>query len=517
MNQPHVIVIGAGVGGLATAMRLAAGGARVTVLEALSAPGGKMRTVPSVAGPVDAGPTVLTMRWVFDDLFRACGTRLEDHVTLTPAKTLARHYWSDGTCLDLMADPDASRQNVSDVFGSDSGRDFDRFSRRSRDLFNAFDAPMMRAKAPSSLSLTKTVLSQPSLLAAMAPHQTLAKALRSQFKEPKLRQLFGRYATYVGGSPFAAPALLSLIWHAEASGVWAVSGGMHRLAQAMADIVTSAGGNIIYDTAVTEIKEGSVETATAEHHADAIVFNGDPRALETGRLGASAKAAVPRSAVEPRSLSADVMSFAAVPQGPALSHHTVFFGDDPKDEFGPLAQGRIPDDPTLYICAQDRGGGAMPDGPERFEIIMNAAPCGDHATRHSERTSACRTRILSRLQQMGLTFSPVPQDSALTTPADFHRLFPGSLGSLYGRSPHGMTAGLKRPLARTRIKGLYLAGGGAHPGAGVPMATLSGMHAAEAIATDLCLTSTSRPTATRGGTSTGSATTANAPSLSSPS
>jgi 1-hydroxycarotenoid 3,4-desaturase len=88
---------------------------------------------------------------------------------------------------------------------------------------------------------------------------------------------------------------------------------------------------------------------------------------------------------------------------------------------------------------------------------------------------------------MGLTFSPAPSSEALTLPEDFNRLFPASQGSLYGRSPHGLTAALKRPTARTRIKGLYLAGGGAHPGAGVPMAALSGLHAAEAIAADLGL------------------------------
>ena len=127
MTAPHVIVIGAGVGGLATAMRLLALGAKVTVFEAHSGPGGKMRTIPSRAGPVDAGPTVLTMRWVFDDLFAACGTRLDDHVGLLPSKTLARHYWSDGTQLDLMADPDRSRINIAETFGTRSVIDFDRF------------------------------------------------------------------------------------------------------------------------------------------------------------------------------------------------------------------------------------------------------------------------------------------------------------------------------------------------------------------------------------------------------
>lgn len=511
-DRKHVIVIGAGVGGLASALRLLASGVRVTLLEASSAPGGKMRTVPSAAGPVDAGPTVLTMRWVFDDLFAALGETLSDHVTLTQASILARHFWADGTMLDLCADPATSLKNVADVFGARTAQEFTAFSQRAEKLFTAFDAPMMRAGQPSSLALANVVARDPKLLFAMAPHQTLAELLTSSFSEPKLRQLFGRYATYVGGSPYASPALLSLIWQAERAGVWAVDGGMHELAKAMTALIKARGGDIVFDCAVSDIREASGRLAVTASNGtfapDAVVFNGDPRALAKGVLGRAAMSSVRIAATEPRSLSANVMAFAAMPSRPDLSHHNVFFGDDPKDEFGPLASGEDPKDPTLYVCAQDRGGGHVPDGPERFEIIMNAPPCSNDATRNPTKASSCQTHILNRLSQMGLTFSPQPDANTLTMPADFHRMFPASLGSLYGRSPHGMTAGLKRPTARTKIKGLYLAGGGAHPGAGVPMATLSGQHAAAAITQDLGSTLPSRQTDTRGGTSTESATTA---------
>ena len=493
MPKPkHVIVIGAGVGGLATAMRLAGRGAQVTVFEAQPTPGGKMRTLPTIAGPVDAGPTVFTMKWVFDDLFAACGESLADHVTLTQAETIARHFWPDGTMLDLSHDATVSAANLRQEFGDRSAREFDLFCKRAQTLFDAFDAPMMRSTAPSTLGMTGTVLRQPSLIGAMAPHKTLAQLLQASFSEPKLRQLFGRYATYVGGSPYGSPALLSLIWHAERSGVWAVKGGIHQLACAMEKVAAAKGVVFHYDSPVTGITPDdngvSVTVGGQTHHGDCAVFNGDPRAISEGLMGAKARTSVANSASNPRSLSACVYAFAAEPSRTDLSHHNVFFGDDPRSEFDPIKAGQLPTDPTLYVCAQDRGGGHQTDGAERFEIIMNAPPSTKAHQRQPERIAQCQTLILDQLARMGLTFSPVPTAAALTLPEDFDRLFPASQGSLYGRSPHGMTAAMKRPTARTLIKGLYLAGGGAHPGAGVPMATLSGLHAAEAIRTDLGLT-----------------------------
>ena len=516
-GTPHIGIIGAGIGGLAAAARLAHAGLRVTVLERHNAPGGKMRVMESVAGPVDAGPTVLTMKPVFDELFAALGERIEDHVTLTPERVIARHFWLDGTQLDLMADHTESVQNVRTVFGAKVAREFERFSARAKSLFDAFDQPMMQAREPSQTALTLQVLRNPGLILAMAPHRSLASSLTAQFSEPKLAQLFGRYATYVGGRPEASPAILSLIANAESRGVWSVKGGMHQLARALEALARTHQAVFRYDQDVKKIDkkaDGSfaVQTAEGAHHFDQILFNGDPRALRRGLLEQNV---VNASNTEPRSLSAYVYSFAAEPSNIALAGHNVFFGDDPRQEFGPLSQGQMPTDPTLYICAQDRFAGNRPEGPERFEIIMNGPPAADGARAAEEEKRRCQTLILERLARFGLSFSPEPALDTLTTPAEFGQLFPATNGSLYGRSPHGLMAAFKRPTARTTLPGLYLVGGGAHPGAGVPMATISARHAAEAILSDLSSTSTSHQPATRGGMSMASATTGPAPSRSS--
>jgi 1-hydroxycarotenoid 3,4-desaturase len=519
-HRPHIAVIGAGIGGLAAALLLSHGGAKVSVFERHAKPGGKMRTVPSVAGPVDAGPTVLTLKPVFEALFAETGSALSNHVTLTKETLLARHFWPDGTILDLSADAEESAENIARIFGQKIAEEFTAFNKRAARLFEAFDAPMMRNPAPRLTSLIAHVMQQPSLIPQMEGHRSLQRSLQRQFSEPKLVQLFGRYATYVGGRPEASPALLSLIWQAESQGVWHVEGGMHQLAKAIARRAQECGATFHYQSHVERIemqdgRPGAVVTNDTRTPVDAVLFNGDPRALGVGMLGVAAKQAVPVPATTPRSLSACVHSFAAEAQGVPLAAHNVFFCANPRTEFGALAQGKVPQDATLYICAQDRFAGQTPTGAERFEIIMNAPASPDGTPLRPEEKDACHTAIMERLMRFGLQFTPRPGPDSLTIPQQFAALFPASNGALYGRSPHGMLAAFKRPTVRSRIPGLYLVGGGVHPGAGIPMATLCAAHAAEAMLSDLSLTSTSPQVDMHGGTSMASPTMAHAPSLSS--
>ena len=519
-SRPRVAIVGAGIAGLCAAARLADAGCRVQVLERHGHVGGRMRALPSAAGPVDAGPTVLTMRGVFDALFADLGERLDEHVTLIRQPLIARHYWTDGSRLDLFDDPNRNAEAIRDFAGQREADRFRAFDTRARALFEAFDAPVMRAPAPALPGIARAVARSPGLIRRMAPAATLARHLDRTFGDPRLAQLFGRYATYVGGSPYRSPALLSLIWHAESSGVWAVRGGVHRLAEAVAALAVARGAEIRLDTHVARIEvEGGRATGVALEDgshvaADRILFNGDPRELATGALGPACRAAAPASEHAARALSAEVWAFAARVSGPELAHHTVFFRDDPRPEFDALERGETVDDPTLYVCAMDRAEGPPPAGPERFEIIANAPPL-TAGSNEEPAPCRCRTRSFATLARFGLSFDPEPGADRLTTPAGFETLFPRTGGSLYGQSPHGLMAAFRRPLARTPVPALYLAGGGSHPGAGVPMAALSGRHAAEAILSDRISPSPSRPTATRGGMSTASATMAPGPSASS--
>jgi 1-hydroxycarotenoid 3,4-desaturase len=489
----RIVVAGGGVAGLSAALALAAAGRRVTLCEAQPRIGGKARRLPSPAGPVNGGPTVFTMRGVFEELFAAAGARLEDHVTLHAEAVLARHAWSDGSTLDLFADPARSEAAVAEFAGPRAADELRAWTARARLLFEAFEGPVMRNPRPTPFGVALAAARDGRrLLPAIAPLSTLWGATDRAFSDPRLKQLFARYATYVGGSPYLSPAILALIWRAEAAGVWRVKGGMAALAEALGALAAERGAEIRTGAPVAEIelaggRVSGVRLADGERlPAEAVVFNGDPGALGAGLLGPAVRGAAPALERAKRSLSAWVWTFAAAPEGFGLEHHTVFFGEDYRAEFADIFERRhTPRSPTLYLCAQDRGAGLPPpSGPERLMMILNAPADGDGPPPDREEIEACQTRVFERLRRMGLRLAEPDPATALTTPWDFAKLFPGTGGAIYGAAPHGSFATFRRPMTRTRAPGLYLAGGGAHPGPGVAMSCLSGRLAAEAIMTD---------------------------------
>ena len=512
MTGDRVAIVGAGVGGLCAALDLAARGYRVDVIERASAPGGKMRQVWVDGAPIDAGPTVMTMRWAFDALFDRAGLRFDDAVKLAPLDILARHEWPDGARLDLFADVDRSAAAIAAFAGPSAEDGFRRFHRDAQRMFDILRAPYLAADRPSMMQFAGRVgWASARDMAALHPFESMWSRLGRYFADQRLRQLFGRYATYCGSSPFFAPATLMLIAVVEQHGVWAIEGGMHALAAALARAAIGKGARFHYDTLATALQvengraSGVVAADGRRFDADAVIFNGDRAALRSGLLGDPARRA-DAAAPPQRSLSAITWIARAKAHGFPLTRHNVFFSDDYPREFADIGSGRLPQDPTIYVCAQDRDDdGAAPDR-ERLLILVNAPARGDADFPNAVETDACATRTFDRLRQAGLHLE---MDSGVcVTPRDFEALFPATGGALYGMATHGWNAPFRRPGARTRIPGLYLAGGSVHPGAGVPMACLSGQSAARILAADLASTRRSRAAAMPGGMSTQSATTA---------
>jgi 1-hydroxycarotenoid 3,4-desaturase len=490
----RVAVIGAGMGGLAAAVDLAARGHRVTLLEQHAGPGGKIREARVGDAPIDSGPTVFTMRRVFDELFAHAGASFEERVDLAASDRLARHAWPGGSRLDLFRDLDRSSEAITDFAGPTEADAYRRFAAESQRMYETLDDTFMRRERPGmvELALSMGLLGMPKI-AATRPFSTLWKALGQRFGDPRLRQLFGRYATYCGSSPFSAPATLMLIAHAERMGVWLVRGGMQRLAEALADLAAEHRADLRYHTRVERIetrngRAAAVHLGDGERLAvDAVVFNGDVQALSAGLLGADVRGAIPERRGEARSLSAITWSVLGEAHGFELDHHTVFFGDDYPDEFASIFERReITAEPTVYLCAQDRGPGrtrdnADPAGAERLFALINAPP-----RRFSEsELQDLEGRVFERLARLGLELRVNGHERRVTAPQHYAERFPGSDGAIYGWPTHGATGSFKRWGARSRVPGLYLAGGTVHPGPGVPMVAMSGRLAAARLHADL--------------------------------
>ncbi|HEY5308445.1 MAG TPA: phytoene desaturase family protein [Casimicrobiaceae bacterium] len=520
MHSERVLVVGAGIGGLVTAVELASRGEDVMLLERADGPGGKMREVQVDDRRLDAGPTVLTMRWVFDELFDAVGATSGEQLSLRRSRTLARHAWSsDGLVparLDLFTDLEQSVQAIGEFAGAADARGYREFCVRAQRVYQTLEHSFLRASRPNPLTLAGRVgLRRLPDLARISPFSTLWDALGQHFRDPRLRQLFGRYATYCGSSPFTAPATLMLVAHVEREGVWLVDGGMHQIARTLAAMALRRGASIRYGTHVNRIRLRAgrvcgVDLASGETlDARAVVFNGDVGALADGLLGDDTRGAVRRQPRASRSLSAVTWNLVAQTSGLALLRHNVFFSNDYAAEFDQLCvRSRLPTDPTVYVCAQDRtdDSDAVPPERERLLCIVNAPPTGDGPEINRTELAKCEERTFLRLSRCGLQVQRHPGNTLRTTQANFERLFPATGGALYGQASQGWRAAFTRPCSRSQIPGLYLTGGSVHPGPGVPMAALSGRLAAASLLQDAAQrrvsTTQSAAVATHGGIST---------------
>jgi 1-hydroxycarotenoid 3,4-desaturase len=479
----RVAIVGAGVGGLAAAILLAARGCAVSVFERAPVPGGKLRAVEVGGATLDAGPTLLTLRPIFEAIFAAGGSSLEAHLSLTEAQSLGRHVWPDGSCLDLHRDEARTADAIGTFAGAAEARGYREFCARARRVRQTLDAAFLQRPRPTALGLAAEV--GMARLLGLSPFALLDDALAKHFRDPRLRQLFGGYATYVGASPLRAPATLIMVAAVEQEGVWRVAGGVHRLAQELAVVAEGMGVALHCKAPVAELlveggRAAGLRLADgAQVQADAVVVNADVAALGAGLFGAHAARAVDAVAPRQRSFSAVTWAIRGRLTGrPALHTNIVF--PKPGGEYADLGfRARLPAASTLHLTAQDRGDEPVaPGGMERILVTMSAPARGDGPPLD---VAALTQSRLAQLAAAGFEVEATPGDIHTTTPAGFEALFPGTGGALYGPALHGWNAAFERPRAATRLPGLFLAGGGTHPGAGLGMAALSGRFAAEAV------------------------------------
>jgi phytoene desaturase len=486
MARKPVIIIGGGIGGLSTAIRLAAAGESVTLLEKNKQTGGKMGLFNADGYRWDTGPSVITMRHVFEDLFQTAGCDFNDYVTLEPIEPLTRYFFPDGTVFDASGNLQKMAQaieslNPKDVEGYLSYLAYTARIHRITGPVFIYDRP------PTLKSFTRVPVND---WLKVDPFRTMHGAIKRFVDDPRLRQILGRFATYVGGSPYEAPATLNVIAHVELTGgVWYPRGGIYQIAQAMTQLATELGVEICTETDVTkiELQENTVQaviTSTGQRlAASAIVSNLDVTATYKHLLPDTPtiqKRSSQLEAFEP-SGSGYIMLLGIDGEHPRLAHHNIFFSADYEHEFQQIfKRGQAPDDPTIYVSITSKSDAEhAPVGHENWFVLVNMPPTP------AVIPADYRDRILAKLARHGFDVRGQIKHETIYTPADLQAQSGAWRGALYGPSANSKWTAFRRPHNRSpQIKGLYFAGGTTHPGGGVPMVTLSGKVAAQMVLED---------------------------------
>jgi phytoene desaturase len=499
-GHKQVVVVGAGIGGMSAAIRLATAGCRVTVVEALDRPGGKMGELREAGFRFDTGPSVITMRHVFERLFRDAGRDLRDYLDLVPLNPITRYHWRDGLVLDAVSDEDAMCAQIERV----SPRDVDgyrRFMRYVAGLYHVVSEPFLYRRKPTLRDLLHLPLGDVLKVDGL---RTLHAAVKSYFHDPHLVQLFDRFATYNGSSPYRAPATFNVIAHVEmVLGAWYPRGGVYQLARAFERLAVELGVEFRYSSPVGEVQ---VSCTTNTSHplvtgveltkggtitADAVVCNVDythaQQTLLTPLLKTRGKQQRKMAQPLEPSCSGFVMMLGVHTEPNDFAHHNIFFSDDYRREFDDIFDRRIPPtDPSLYLCITSK---TDPDhAPQRCEnwFVMVNAPYLSETYKWDAHADEYAVFVKRELVARKVLASE--QDIVLErrwTPQDLQNTFGGYAGSIYGFSSNGKRAAFMRPNNRsTQAQRLYFVGGSVYPGGGVPLVTLSGMAAAECVLED---------------------------------
>ncbi len=484
MVKRHVAIVGAGVGGLATAVRLAAAGLQVTVCEGNRQPGGKMNRVQAAGFTFDTGPSLITMPGVFTELFRAVGRPMADYLRLMPLDPLCRYRWPDGSGLDSSSDPQTMAAAV-DRFAPGAGAGFGAFLAHSKTLYQRAARPFLFGERPRPTDLLARNGLDTLRIDALP---TMDRVVRRYFHDPRLVQLFNRYATYNGSSPYKAPGTLCLIPYVEfAGGGWYIPGGLYRLVESLVALCDELGVDLRLSTPVAEVLvagTGRRGRATGLRladgcliAADAVVVNADPLYARAALFAPSWRAATGSRPITPAadlSCSGFVLLLGTNCRWPQLAHHNILFSRDYPAEFRAIfAERRPASEPTIYISYTSASDPTQaPPGAGNLFVLVNAPPVAD-PTQWATWAGPYAERILDRLAVTlpGLRDHVVYRQTL--TPADFAARYHAYGGALYGYASHSRLAAFARPANRAPgIGGLYFVGGSAHPGGGVPLVLL---------------------------------------------
>jgi phytoene desaturase len=492
-----VIVIGAGIGGMSAAARLAKAGHEVTIFESSDRTGGKCRTRWIGDYAFDTGPSLLTLPAVYRDLFLKTGKRIEHVLDIEPVDPAFEYNFADKTKLTF---PNLSLKGICDsiesVLGKSPGDEWHNLMQRAEHMWDASRGPFVESELKSipSLITKKGFLAD---LRMIAPWLSLRKLTNRYTKNPYLSKIVDRYATYSGSDPRKVPAVLLTIAFVETTfGAWHIKGGVGQLAVALENRCRELGVRIELNSPVSKINHTSqiangVTVGNQIYDADFVVANADSEIVYNKLLSSDLKIVKP----ERRKLAKSTKSLAGFSlllglnnnkvSGPLpkMPHHSIYFPEDYDAEFDDIFEKKKPvDEPTIYICAPKDPKMVKGENLEAWFILINAP-------RHepgsgwdwNKGSSLYAAKIIAKLDELGLRVSERLEVMEFETPADLENSVGAPGGSIYGTSSNGARSAFMRAKNTSPLKNLYCVGGSAHPGGGLPLVGISAEIVAEAI------------------------------------
>ncbi len=496
----RVVVVGAGLGGLAVAVRLAHAGHQVTVLEQSTRVGGKVGRYSRDGFVFDTGPSLLTVPSVYEELFAETGDPLSRVLDLRSLDPAFRYRFADGTVLEV---PGGGGSRVAtamdDALGAGAGAQWTAFMARAEKMWDATRGPFLESPLDGARTLLRESRKVDDLL-TIAPWRSLRALGRHHLKDARLRTLLDRYATYTGSDPRRAPAALATVPFVEQTyGAWYVSGGLRRLVDALAQRALECGAELRTGADVAEIlvKDVPGPMGWRTHgvrlrdgtriDADVVVSNADAAhtyhellAGPPGELGRQ------RLRKADPSLSGFVLLLALRGRTEGLRHHTVLFPADYDDEFDSVfgtgahrGRTRPAPDPTVYVSAPEDPALRPDEDHESWFVLVNAPrhrpgePSRGVDWQADGLAERYADRVLDVMAERGVDVRDRVLWRVVRTPAHLEYDTRSVGGSIYGSSSNGARSAFLRPGNASNVEGLFLVGGSAHPGGGIPLVGMS--------------------------------------------
>lgn len=491
-KNKKIAVIGAGLGGLSSAISLAQQGYDVTVYEKNDHVGGKLNRLEKDGFSFDLGPSILTMPHIFEKLFTGSNLEMKDYVKIQRLELEWRSFFPDGSVIDLYGDLEVmARENPS--LSEKDIQEYQNFLDYAKGLYDITE----KGYFDKGLDTTMDIFREHGLISSLKDFDyfsTFYDAIAKYVSNQNMRNMLGYFIKYVGSSPYDAPAVLNMMTYMQhKQGLWYVPGGLYGLAEGLEKLAEIAGVKIIKGKKVIEILQSDKKIVKAikledgtEFEADYFVSNMEVLPAYEQLLKKPEYAAKQRKRFEP-ACSGLVLHLGVDRIYPQLAHHNFFFSADPRSHFDKVFhKGLLPDDPTLYVVNSNKSdpSQALP-GHENIKILPHI-PYMQEKDFSQEDYMELRERVLIKMERMGITDLRkhiVTED--MWIPADIQKNYLSDHGAIYGTvSDKKKNHGLKNPKRSKLFDNLYFVGGTVNPGGGMPMVTLSGQQVCDFICQD---------------------------------